>query len=134
MKCLIAEDHLLSRRILKELLSPHFDCDIAVNGQEAIDSFRLAHEAKQPYDVVFMDIMMPVVDGMEALLSIRELERNLEIPHSQAVKVAPTLAAAYGSLAPLGALSTSSTLTMPVAARAGDGGLQKPCISCVLTL
>lgn len=92
MKCLIAEDHLLSRRILKELLSPQFDCDIAVNGQEAIDSFQLAHTSKQPYDVIFMDIMMPVVDGMEALLCIRTLERKMEIPHALAVKVIMTTA------------------------------------------
>jgi two-component system chemotaxis response regulator CheY len=87
VKCLIAEDHLLSRRILKELLSPQFDCDIAVNGQEAIDSFQLAHESKRPYDVIFMDIMMPVVDGLEALLNIRSLERKMDIPSGLTVKV-----------------------------------------------
>jgi two-component system chemotaxis response regulator CheY len=92
VKCLIAEDHLLSRRILKELLSPQFDCDIAVNGQEAIDSFVLAHESKRPYDVIFMDIMMPIVDGMEALLCIRTVERKMEIPHNLAVKVIMTTA------------------------------------------
>lgn len=92
MKCLIAEDHLLSRRILKELLSPQFDCDIAVNGQEAIDSFQLGHNAKKPYDIIFMDIMMPVVDGMEALQRIRELERGMSIPHALAVKVIMTTA------------------------------------------
>ena len=92
MKCLIAEDNLMSRRILKELLSPKFDCDIAVNGQEAIDSFQLAHESKRPYDVIFMDIMMPLVDGLEALICIRTLERKMEIPHSLAVKVIMTTA------------------------------------------
>lgn len=92
MKCLIAEDHLLSRRILKELLSSQFDCDIAVNGQEAIDSFQLAHDAKRPYDVIFMDIMMPIVDGIEALQCIRALERKMDIPHSLAVKVIMTTA------------------------------------------
>ncbi len=92
MKCLIAEDHLLSRRILKELLSSQFDCDIAVNGQEAIDSFVLAHESKRPYDVIFMDIMMPVVDGLEALQCIRTLERKMAIPHNLAVKVIMTTA------------------------------------------
>jgi len=92
VKCLIAEDHLLSRRILKELLSPQFDCDIAVNGQEAIDSFKLAHEAKRPYDVIFMDIMMPVVDGMEALQCIRAMERKMDIPHNLGVKVVMTTA------------------------------------------
>lgn len=92
MKCLIAEDHLLSRRILKELLSPQFDCDIAVNGQEAIDSFVLAHESRRPYEVIFLDIMMPEVDGLEALQCIRVLERKMEIPHSLAVKVVMTTA------------------------------------------
>lgn len=92
MKCLIAEDHLLSRRILKELISSYFDCDIAVNGQEAIDSFKLAHEAKNPYKLICMDIMMPVVDGLEALLTIREIERKMDIPHNLAVKVIMTTA------------------------------------------
>jgi two-component system chemotaxis response regulator CheY len=92
MKCLIAEDDLLSRRILKQLLSSEGDCDIAVNGQEAIDSFVLAHESKRPYDVIFMDIMMPVVDGLEALQSIRALEKKMAIPSRLAVKVIMTTA------------------------------------------
>lgn len=92
MKCLIAEDHLLSRRILKELLGSNVDCDIAVNGQEAIDSFVLAHESKRPYDVIFMDIMMPDVDGMEALRSIRAIEKKMDIPPILAVKVIMTTA------------------------------------------
>lgn len=92
MKCLIAEDHLLSRRILKELLSAEFDCDVAVNGQEAIDSFVLAHESRHPYDVIFLDIMMPEVDGLEALQCIRALERKMEIPHALAVRAIMTTA------------------------------------------
>lgn len=92
MKCLIAEDHLMSRRILKELLGPDADCDIAVNGQEAIDSFVLAHNSKCPYDVIFMDIMMPQVDGMEAVRQIRAIEKKMEVPHHLAVKVVMTTA------------------------------------------
>ena len=92
MKCLIVEDNLISRRILKELLSAVGDCDIAVNGQEAIDSFALGHESKRPYDVIFMDIMMPIVDGTEALRAIRVLEKMMEIPPQLAVKVIMTTA------------------------------------------
>lgn len=92
MKCLIVEDDFISRRILKELLSKHFDCDIAINGEEAITSFRLAHEGKHPYDLICMDIMMPGVNGQEALKCIRELERSLDIPPRLEAKVIMTTA------------------------------------------
>lgn len=92
MKCLIVEDDFISRRILKELLSKHFDCDIAINGEEAITSFRLAHEGKHPYDLICMDIMMPGVNGQEALRRIRELERSLHIPPQLEAKVIMTTA------------------------------------------
>jgi len=83
---------LISRRILKELLSPSCDCDIAVNGDEAITSFKLAHEGKHPYDLICMDIMMPVIDGKEALLRIRKLEKEMGIPPQLEVKVVMTSA------------------------------------------
>lgn len=92
MKCLIVEDDFISRRILKELLSPYFDCDIAVNGEEAISSFKLAHESKKPYDLICMDIMMPEVDGNEALARIRDAEKMMGIPQNLEVKVIMTTA------------------------------------------
>ncbi len=92
MKCLIVEDDFISRRILKELLSPSFDCDIAVDGTEAVASFRLAHEGKRPYDLICMDIMMPGVDGQEALHRIRLLEKEFDIPPNMEVKVIMTTA------------------------------------------
>ncbi|HEX9078212.1 MAG TPA: response regulator [Desulfuromonadaceae bacterium] len=92
MKCLIVEDDFISRRVLKELLSSSFDCDIAVNGEEAITSFRLAHEGKRPYDLICMDIMMPGVDGQEALRCIRTLEKELGIPPHLEVRVIMTTA------------------------------------------
>lgn len=92
MKCLIVEDDFISRRILKELLSSHFDSDIAVNGEEAVTSFRMAHEGKRPYDLICMDVMMPGVDGIEALKCIRELEREMGVPPELEVKVLMTTA------------------------------------------
>ncbi|MDD2900102.1 MAG: response regulator [Desulfuromonadaceae bacterium] len=92
MKYLVVEDELISRRVLGDLLLPFGECDYAVNGQEAIDLFRTAHELNRPYDVIFMDIMMPVVDGLEALLKIRSIEKSMKIPPSLAVTVLVTTA------------------------------------------
>lgn len=92
MKCLITEDDFISRRILRELLSPHFDIEIAVDGEESVTAFRMAHEAKQPFDLICMDIMMPKMDGREALRQIRRLEKELEVPPNLEVKVIMTTA------------------------------------------
>ena len=92
MKCLIVEDDFISRRIMKELLSPYFESDVAVNGEEGVASFRLAHDGKRPYDLICMDIMMPGIDGAEALKRIRQMEKELDVPPGLEVKVIMTTA------------------------------------------
>ena len=92
MKCLIVEDDFISRRVLRELLAPYFDCDIAVDGEEGIASFRMAHEAKSPYDLICLDIMMPKADGHAVLKAIRAQEKELEIPPNMEVKIIMTTA------------------------------------------
>lgn len=92
MKCLIVEDDFISRRVLSELLSPYFTCEIAVDGEEAVASFKLAHDAKSPYDVICLDIMMPRLDGREALRQIRALEKEMGIPSNLEAKIIMTTA------------------------------------------
>lgn len=92
MKCLIVEDDFISRRILRELLNPHFEIEIAVDGEEAITAFKLAHQAKSPFDLICMDIMMPKMDGREALRLIRQLEKELEVPPNLETKIVMTTA------------------------------------------
>ena len=87
MRTLIVEDDFVSRRILKEILSPFGDCDIAVDGCEAVQAYRLAGEDRKPYDLICMDIMMPNMDGQEALVKIRELERTEGVSSRDEVKV-----------------------------------------------
>lgn len=92
MRCLITEDDFISRRILRELLSPYFEIEIAVDGEEAITAFTLAHDSKQPFDLICMDIMMPKMDGRNALRQVRKLEKELEVPPNLEVKVIMTTA------------------------------------------
>ena len=74
MKTLIVEDDFTSRLLLQTILSPHGECHIAVNGQEAVDAFRSAAESARSYDLICMDIMMPLKNGLTALKEIRGRE------------------------------------------------------------
>lgn len=87
MKTLIVEDDFVARRLLQELLSPYGECDVVVNGEEAVKAFRLAWEEQQPYELICMDIMMPEVDGHEALARIREIEKMAGIRGTEEVKI-----------------------------------------------
>jgi two-component system chemotaxis response regulator CheY len=92
MKTLIVEDDFISRRILKEILTPYGECDIAIDGEEAVQAFRMAIEENVPYDLVCMDIMMPNMDGQEALKVIRAIEKGRCISEEDEVKVVMTTA------------------------------------------
>lgn len=80
MKMLIVDDDLSNRMILLHMLRAYGDYDIAVNGKEALQCFIMAHKSKTPYDVIFLDIMMPDMDGHETLKEIRSWEEeNLSV-------------------------------------------------------
>jgi two-component system chemotaxis response regulator CheY len=92
LRVLIVEDDFVSRKILHNILSAYGDCDIAVDGKEAVEAFKLALDEGLPYELICMDIMMPQMNGQEALLKIRQLEADLGTRDSDAVKVIMTTA------------------------------------------
>lgn len=70
------------------------ECDQAVDGMEAIDAYIAAVKDQKPYDLICLDIMMPKVDGIKALKTIRDLEKQNNIPKDKRVKVIVTTALA----------------------------------------
>jgi len=87
LKILIAEDDFMVRQVIRDILEQFGTVDIVVNGEEAVQAFRVAWRKQQPYDLICMDIMMPIMDGNEALVRIREIESSLGIVGSEEVKV-----------------------------------------------
>ena len=92
MRCLIVEDDFAARKLLQVYLSEHCDCFIAVNGREAVDAVRQGLEEDNPYDLICLDIMMPQMDGHEALKAIRQIENERGIQGLDGVKVIMTTA------------------------------------------
>jgi len=87
MKTLVVEDDFISRTILKKILSPYGACDTVVNGKEAVDAFSIAYAEGAPYDLICLDIMMPEMDGREALKLIRQKEKDKKVQPKDEAKI-----------------------------------------------
>lgn len=90
MKILIAEDDVVSRKLMWKILSDFGECDLVINGLEAIDAFLLALKDQEHYDLICLDIMMPKVDGVKVLKTIRDIEKQNQIKNP--VKIIMTTA------------------------------------------
>lgn len=94
MKALVVEDDMTSRMILAKILSTHFqfNCDSAENGLEAVEKFKQALQHNEPYSLILLDIMMPVMDGQSALIAIREIEQKFQVEPGEEVRAIMTSA------------------------------------------
>jgi two-component system chemotaxis response regulator CheY len=87
MRILIVDDDADFSRLISKYLTPFGECEVAVNGQDAIESVKLAFEEAHPYDFICLDIMMPNLDGQDALKKIRDLEKEKGIGVGEGAKI-----------------------------------------------
>ena len=78
MRVLIAEDDLISRKILARFLAPYGETVLAANGDEAVERFQEALTAGAPFDLILLDMVMPHKDGLEVLEIIRRAEADAQ--------------------------------------------------------
>ncbi|MBT8344433.1 MAG: response regulator, partial [Sulfurovum sp.] len=74
---LVTEDNIINQKLIKRILEEHgITVDIANNGLESFEKRRSGN-----YDLLFMDIQMPVMDGIEATHEILDYEEDEELAH-----------------------------------------------------
>lgn len=75
-RILLVEDNEINQQVAMEFLEEHgFEITIAENGQEAIGKLEI-----DEYDLILMDIHMPIMDGVEATAHIRQIPNYMNIP------------------------------------------------------
>ncbi len=89
---LIVEDEFLSRNLLASLVSEYGSHDLAVDGPEAVKAALFAYDSRKPYDLIFLDIMLPLKDGQDVLREIRAYEELRGLARSDCAKVIMTTA------------------------------------------
>lgn len=76
LKILIVDDNHTTAKLLLSYFDGFSNCSVANSGQEALEAVKHAMEISEPYNLICLDIVMPVIDGQETLRTIREFERS----------------------------------------------------------
>ncbi len=92
IRILILEDDPISGKLLTTYLEPYGSCDLATDGKAAIEFFNKAIRSNDGYQLIFVDIMVPEIQGHDVVRMIRETEQKEEIPHERRAKIIMTTA------------------------------------------
>ena len=76
MKCLIVEDNEFMREGLQLFLTGHAKAEMAADGREGVELFCRALDSGSAFDLVLLDVVMPEMDGQQALKLMRQAERD----------------------------------------------------------
>jgi CheY-like chemotaxis protein len=76
---LLAEDNVINQMVTAKLLEKYAVTAVVENGAEAVDRFTQAVKSERPFDIILMDVSMPVMDGLEAAQLIREHEADWKL-------------------------------------------------------
>jgi CheY-like chemotaxis protein len=113
LRILLCDDNAINQKVASRILqSIGYQPDLAANGREALDALD-----KKSYDLIFMDVMMPEMDGLEATRAIRERQKD-GVAHpnyqSRIVIVAMTAQAMQGDREKCLAAGMDDYLSKPV--------------------
>ena len=92
---LVVEDEEMSRIMLTDILSMYAPTDSAVNGKDGLQLFEKSVNCGDPYDLVCVDLMMPLMNGLALIRGIRKIEVDNPLfgshdhPHSGGLEESP---------------------------------------------
>ncbi len=94
-RVLLAEDHAVNQKVFAIITEPFgFETTVVSNGRDALDAIK-----RQKFDLVFMDIKMPILDGIEATKAIREYEHKNNLNYTNIVMLSANTESSYSDMA-----------------------------------
>lgn len=76
-RVLVVDDEDVNRELLGNMLSEHYDVSYAANGEEALEKL---FDRNSHYSLVLLDLLMPIMSGLELLKKIQDVERLKAVP------------------------------------------------------
>lgn len=92
MRILISEDDYASRSAIANFLRQYASCDATIDGEEAVEAYKMALESGEYYDLVCLDAEMPFRDGYNVASCIRQLEKEYGVLEDKRASIIMTTA------------------------------------------